>query len=347
MTNVQKNSKINQNNWQSHSSPIPLMSMAIPPTILSRTLPSSCRTSISDPICSSPTAPTSIIMTDNISTISTLINQIDISKYYFAHVIKVPHGTNLLASDNQSTTLCINSMGNIIHLITPTGYHIRSLRWPETTEKVRDIIWCEILQCYLVTTLKSLYTLKYESNQSLEIEKSLDFVVKYSSMNVLVACNSYRLYIYNQSIDIYTLQFVHLHTKQLPIELTNHRMEALTCSDSYLVFHYKHLTNKFIILDSTTMIVKYQFDLLYQTISSLRCLDETILVFIGLRKDGENRLVLFHFNDDDDDDDEIQPMIIEKGVNHENQTIHLLPNCQDVMILNVHTARVQYLKYRS
>jgi hypothetical protein len=95
---------------------------------------------MSEPTCLSPTPPVSIF-DDNLSTTSTLIDRMDISKFHFAHVIKVPHGTNLLASDNQSTTICINSMGNIIHLITPTGYHIRSSRWPESEKKIVDLLW--------------------------------------------------------------------------------------------------------------------------------------------------------------------------------------------------------------
>jgi hypothetical protein len=143
MTNVQRSSKINVVDLQktvTHPLPIPLMSIIIPTTEHPRTLSSSCRTSISEPTCLSPTPPISIC-DDNISTTSTLIDRIDISKFYFAHVIKVPHGTNLLASDNQLTTVCINSIGNIIHLITPTGYHIRSSRWPETEKKIIDLLW--------------------------------------------------------------------------------------------------------------------------------------------------------------------------------------------------------------
>jgi len=141
--NVQRSSKINDVDLQenvNHPLPMPLMSISVSPTKYPRTLSSSCRTSISEATCSSPTPPISIF-DDNISSTSTLIDRIDISKFHFAHVIKVPHGTNLLASDNQSTTLCINSIGNIIHLITPTGYHIRSSRWPETEKKIIDLLW--------------------------------------------------------------------------------------------------------------------------------------------------------------------------------------------------------------
>jgi hypothetical protein len=143
MLNVRPNSKINDTDLQQNANyhpPIPLMSLTIPRTEYPRALSSSCRTSISEPTCSSPTPPISI-SDDNLSTTSTLIDRIDISKFHFAHVIKVPHGTNLLASDNQSTTVCINSIGNIIHLITPTGYHIRSSRWPETEKKIIDLLW--------------------------------------------------------------------------------------------------------------------------------------------------------------------------------------------------------------
>ena len=66
---------------------------------------------------------------------------IDLSKFHFAHVIKVPHGTSFVASDNHSSTLCINASGNIIHLITPTGYHIRSIRWSETEATIIGVFW--------------------------------------------------------------------------------------------------------------------------------------------------------------------------------------------------------------
>jgi hypothetical protein len=143
MINIRRHSKINDTDQQqnvNHPPPIPLMSLSISPTEHPRTLPSSCRTSISEPTYSSPTPPISII-DDSISSTSTLIDRIDISKFHFAHVIKIPHGTNLLASDHQSTTLCINSTSNIIHLITPTGYHIRSSRWPQREKKIMDLIW--------------------------------------------------------------------------------------------------------------------------------------------------------------------------------------------------------------
>ena len=143
MTTIRRNSKINDADHQqyvSHPVPAPLMSLIFSPTDYSHELPSSCRTSISEPTCLSPTLPVSI-SDDNISSTSTVIDRTDISKFHFAHVIKIPHGTNLLASDNQSTTVCVNSNGNIIHLITPTGYHIRSSRWPETEKQITDLLW--------------------------------------------------------------------------------------------------------------------------------------------------------------------------------------------------------------
>ena len=88
-------------------SPVPLMSLVIPAR---------------EPVIIDPTA-------------------LDLSKFHFAHVIKVPHGTTLVASDEQSSTVCINCSGNIIHLITPTGYHIRSIRWPETEATIIDLFW--------------------------------------------------------------------------------------------------------------------------------------------------------------------------------------------------------------
>jgi hypothetical protein len=143
MTTIRRSSPINdvdRPQYVSHPLPMPLMSIITSSTDYPRTLSSSCRTSISEPTCLSPTPPISIC-DDNISLTSTLIDRTDISKFHFAHVIKVPHGTNLLASDNQSTTVCINSVGNIIHLITPTGYHIRSSRWPETEKQITDLFW--------------------------------------------------------------------------------------------------------------------------------------------------------------------------------------------------------------
>ena len=120
--------------------PTPLMSMILSPVESSRSRLSSYRTSISEPTFSSLPTPASI-SDDQFSTTSTLVDRVDISKYHFAHVIKVPHGTNLVASDHQSTTVCVNSTGNIIHLITPTGYHIRSSRWPPTERKIIELLW--------------------------------------------------------------------------------------------------------------------------------------------------------------------------------------------------------------
>jgi hypothetical protein len=77
------------------------------------------------PTCSTPT-PAISIDDNNISSASTVIDSIHISKFHFTHVIKVLQGTNLLQSDNESTTIYSNSIGDLTHLITPIGYHIRS-----------------------------------------------------------------------------------------------------------------------------------------------------------------------------------------------------------------------------
>ncbi|CAF1087320.1 unnamed protein product [Rotaria sp. Silwood1] len=353
MTNVQhRRSTINDIDLQQQQHindppPIPLMSIIIPPTEYSYTQSTSYETSIDEPIHSSLITPITI-SDDNILSISP--NQIDISKFHFAHVIKVPHGTNLIASNNQSTTVCINSIGNIIHLITPTGYYIRSSRWPETENKIMDLLWCEILQVYLITTSKSLYTLKYDLNQTLLIEKLLNYPDYYLSKKIFIACNSYRLYIHDQSskfIDVYTLQFIHLHTKQLPDCIINNQIEEFSCSNSFLILYYKYISNKFIILDPITMIIKYEFDLSYKIISSIRCFDnENILIFIGMKQDKENRLVFLNL-EYMNKENKIQEIIIEKTIEHDEQFIYLLPNCRDLMILNIIAARIQYLKYRS
>ena len=117
-----------------------LMSMTTSPAECPQRRSSSRRTSISEPMSSSPTPPI-LVSTDKISSASPFIDRIDISKFHFAHVIRVPYGTNLIASDNQLTSLCINPTGNIIHLITPTGYHIRSSRWPRTEKMIVDLHW--------------------------------------------------------------------------------------------------------------------------------------------------------------------------------------------------------------
>ncbi|CAF2989362.1 unnamed protein product [Rotaria sp. Silwood2] len=352
MANARHHSKINDIDLQEHvnnSLPIPLMSIIIAPTEYSHTQSESNATSIDKPIYSSSTASISL-SDDNILSTSTLSNRFDISKLHFAHVIKVPHGTNLIASDNQLTTVCINSIGNIIHLITPTGYYIRSSRWPETENKILNLLWCEILQVYLVSTSKSLYTLKYDSNQMFLVKKSLDFPDYYLSNKVFIACNSYRLYIHDQSsklIDVYTLQFIHLHTKQLPDCLINNQIKSFSCSDSFLILHYEQIPNKLIILDPIIMTIKYEFDLSYKTISSIRCFDnEYTLVFIGIRQDGENRLVFLNF-EYINKENKIQEIIVEKAIEHNEEFVCLLPNCQDLMILNLIAARVQYLKYCS
>ncbi len=209
---------------------------------------------------------------------------------------------------------------------------------------------CEILQVYLAITSKSLYTLKYDSNQSLLVEKCLDFPPYYSSFKIFIACNSYRLYIHSQStksIDVYTLQFAHLHTKQLPDSIiNNNQIEVFSCSDSFLVLNYKEMNNKIIILDPTTMRIEYEFDLFYKNITSIRCSDnENTLVLIGMKQDGENRLIFLNFGNENEAS-EMQQTIVEKAIEHDQQFVYLLPNCRDLMILNVDAARVQYVKYR-
>lgn len=127
----------------------------------------------------------------------------------------------------------------------------------------------------------------------------------------------------------------------------NYPIETFSCSDSYLVVSYKEMNNKIVILDPITMTSEYEFDLSYATISSLRCFnDETTLVFVGMKQNGENRLVFFNFGNDNDGS-EIPSMIAEKTIERDVESVSLLPNCQDLMILNVNASRVQYLKYRS
>ena len=214
---------------------------------------------------------------------------------------------------------------------------------------ISDLFRCEVLQVYLIVTLKSLYTLKYDLNQSFSIEKVLDFPHYYSLSKFFIACNSYRLYIHASStklLDVYTFQFIHLHTKQLSNHIANNQIEGFACSNSFLIFHYKQITSKLIILDPSTMIIQYEFDLSYQTISSIRCYDnENILVFIGMKDDGENRLVIFNF-ENENEENHMQQMIVEKPIGRDEQFVYLLPNCRDLMILNAIVARVQYVKYR-
>lgn len=144
MTNVRHDSQLNdiglQHQINYHDPPIPLMSLTVRPTESPQIQSSSYQTSINKLIHSSSITPIPTNDNNDLST-STFISRIDISKFYFAHVIKVPHGTDFVASDNQSTTVCINSIGNIIHLITPTGYHIQSSRWFETENKIIDLLW--------------------------------------------------------------------------------------------------------------------------------------------------------------------------------------------------------------
>jgi hypothetical protein len=209
---------------------------------------------------------------------------------------------------------------------------------------------CEVLQAYLAATSESLYIFKYDSNQSLLVEKCLDFPLDCRSSKIFIACNSYRLYIYGQFtrlIDVYTLQFSHLHTKPIPDCIVNNQIEGFACSDSYLIFNYTTNTNKLIVLDPTTMIIGYEFDLSYKHISSIRCFDDgNTLVFIGVRQDGENRLIFFNFGNENEAS-EMQQIIVEKAIERDQQFVYLLPNCRDLMILNVNAARIQYLKYRS
>lgn len=127
-------------NYANHDPPASLMSIVTSPTEHRDKTFISNKVSINKRMKASSIDIIPINNEENVS-ISTSINRIDISKFHFAHVIKVPHGTNLLASDNQSTTVCINSVGSIIHLITPTGYYIRSTRWPETENKIIDLFW--------------------------------------------------------------------------------------------------------------------------------------------------------------------------------------------------------------
>jgi hypothetical protein len=95
------------------------------------------------------------------------------------------------------------------------------------------------------------------------------------------------------------------------------------------------------------MVIAYEFDLLYKSISSIRCFDnENTLILIGMRQNGENRLIFLNFGDQSEAN-KMQQIIVEKALKQDEQFVYLLPNCRDLMILNVIAARVQYLKYRS
>lgn len=224
------------------------------------------------------------------------------------------------------------------------------MNWKYILIFVDGIFRCEVAQVYLAVTSKNLYTLKYDSNQSLVVEKRLDFLPTLSSSKISIACNSYRLYLHSQSahsIEVYTLQFNHLHSKRLSDSIVNNTIEAFSCSDSYLVIGYKEINQKIAVLDPITMLTDYEFDLSYAKISSLRCFnDETTVAFIGMRQNGENRLVFFNFGNENDTSETL-PMIVEKAIERDIEFISLLPNCQDVMLLNTNASRVQYLKYRS
>lgn len=175
----------------------------------------------------------------------------------------------------------------------------------------------------------------------------IDFPNNYSSLKAFVAFNSYRLYIHHQStnvIDIYTLQLVHFQTKQLPDCIINQQIAAFSCSDSFIILHYKHIPNKFVILNPIKMIIEYQLDISYNAISSLNCLNnENTLVFIGIREDGENRLIFLSFGIKSTEN-KIEHIIVEKSINHNDQLVSLLPRSRDLIILDITAARVQYLK---
>jgi hypothetical protein len=95
------------------------------------------------------------------------------------------------------------------------------------------------------------------------------------------------------------------------------------------------------------MSIEYEYDLSYTNITSLRCFEnENTLVLIGMKHDGENRLIFFNFGNENEAN-EMQQTIVEKAIESDEQFVYFLPNCRDLMILNVDAARIQYLKYRS
>ena len=204
---------------------------------------------------------------------------------------------------------------------------------------------CEALQVYLAATSISLYTLRYDLHQSLSIEKCLDFPEREASLSLLISGNSYRLYLHYQSrqcIEIYTLQFAHLHSKELPLGFVDQRIEAMSSSDSYLVCYCRGSTSKLIVLDPTSMVIVQEIDLSFDRIASLRCFnDEDSLVFIGIRQDGERRLVFVNI-----DREEQSKVLVEKAIERDDDLVCVLPRCRDLILVNPLAARLQYVKYR-
>lgn len=204
---------------------------------------------------------------------------------------------------------------------------------------------CEALQVYLAATSISLYTMKYDLHQALSIEKCLDFPQRETSLSLLITGNSYRLYLHYQSrhcIEIYTLQFTHLHSKDLPQGFVDQQIEAMSSSDSYLVCHCRGSASKLIVLDPTSMVIVQEIDSSFKRIASLRCFnDENTSVFIGIRHDGERRLVFLTIGRE-----EQSKMMVEKAIERDDDLVCVLPRCRDLILVNPVAARLQYVKYR-
>ncbi len=108
-----------------------------------------------------PTPPISID-DNNISSTSTVIDSIPISKFHFTHVIKVLQGTNLLQSDNESTAIYSNSIGNLTHFSkTPisssanSGSSHRNYTEPFRDSKILENLCISHIESCFISQVKS------------------------------------------------------------------------------------------------------------------------------------------------------------------------------------------------
>ena len=100
--------------------------------------------------------------------------------------------------------------------------------------------------------------------------------------------------------------------------------------------------NKLIVLDPASMSIVQEIDLNFPRIASLRCFnDENTLALIGVRPEGDRRLAFLNIGRDD-----ASRMMIEKGIDYDDDLLCVLPRSRDLLILNALAARLQYLKYR-